>query len=77
MKLGAPSFIVGALGIVAPFFIGCFVFVAMDVASLPAIIIVVTALTATIIAISVQLLNDLGRLHSKRRQAHFGRDSSR
>ncbi|MEW6603843.1 MAG: cation:proton antiporter [Thermoproteota archaeon] len=65
MKLGAPSFIVGALGVVAPFFIGCFVFVAMDVASLPAIIIVVTALTATIIAISVQVLNDLGRLHSR------------
>lgn len=64
MKLGAPSFTVGALGVIAPFFVGYFVFSAMGVEALPAIIIA-TALTATSIAISVQVLNELGRLHSK------------
>lgn len=64
MKIGAPSFTVGALGVVVPFFVGYFVFVAMGVESLPAII-VATALTATSIAISVQVLNELGKLHSR------------
>lgn len=64
MKLGAPSFTVGALGVVAPFFVGYFVFTAMGVEVLPAII-VATALTATSIAISVQVLNELGRLGTK------------
>lgn len=64
MRLGASSFTVGALGVVAPFFVGYFVFVAMGVELLPAII-VATALTATSIAISVQVLNELGRLQSR------------
>ncbi|WP_415280663.1 cation:proton antiporter [Candidatus Nitrososphaera sp. FF02] len=64
MKLGAPSFTVGALGVIVPFFVGYFVFTALDVEVLPAIIIA-TALTATSIAISVQVLNELGRLGTR------------
>ena len=64
MKLGAPSFTIGALGVVVPFFAGYFVFTALGIEVLPAII-VATALTATSIAISVQVLNELGRLHSR------------
>jgi Kef-type K+ transport system membrane component KefB len=63
-KLGAPSFTVGALGVIAPFFVGYFVLTAMGVDVLPSII-VATALTATSIAISVTVLNELGRLHSR------------
>lgn len=64
MKLGAPSFTVGALGVIAPFFVGYFVLIALGVEVLPAII-VATVLTATSIAISVQVLNELGRLQSR------------
>ncbi len=64
MKLGASSFTVGAMGVVAPFFVGYFVFIALGVEVLAAII-VATALTATSIAISVQVLNELGRLQSR------------
>ncbi|MER3407996.1 MAG: hypothetical protein C4292_04365, partial [Nitrososphaera sp.] len=65
LKLGAPSFAVGALGVVVPFFAGYFVLSALlGVPAMPAII-VATALTATSIAISVQVLNELGRLGSR------------
>lgn len=63
-KLGASSFTVGAAGVIAPFFVGYFVLTAMGVDVLPSII-VATALTATSIAISVTVLNELGRLHSR------------
>ncbi|MEW5839834.1 MAG: cation:proton antiporter [Thermoproteota archaeon] len=63
-KLGAPSFTIGALGVVVPFFAGYFVMTALGIETLPAII-VATALTATSIAISVQVLNELGRLGSR------------
>lgn len=64
LKLGAPSFTIGALGVIMPFFVGYFVFISLGVEVLPSII-VATALTATSIAISVQVLYQLGRLHSK------------
>ncbi len=64
MKLGAPSFTVGALGVVAPFFVGYFVFVSIGIESLH-VIIVATALIATSIAISVKVLSELGRLQSR------------
>ncbi|MGI0019390.1 MAG: cation:proton antiporter [Nitrososphaera sp.] len=63
-KLGAPSFTVGALGVIAPFFVGFFVLSSMGIETLPAVI-VATALTATSIAISVQVLAELRRLHSR------------
>lgn len=63
-KLGAPSFTVGALGVIVPFFAGYFVLTAMGIGVLPSII-MATALTATSIAISVTVLNELGRLHSR------------
>ncbi|HEX7033476.1 MAG TPA: cation:proton antiporter [Nitrososphaera sp.] len=64
LKLGAPSFVIGALGVITPFFVGYFVLLAMGVENMAAII-VATALTATSIAISVQVLHQLGRLNSK------------
>lgn len=64
MKLGVPSLTVGALGVVVPFFAGYFLLSALGVPAMPAII-VATALTATSIAISVQVLNELGRLGSR------------
>jgi Kef-type K+ transport system membrane component KefB len=63
-KLGASAFTVGALGVIAPFFVGYFVLTAVGVGMLPSII-MATALTATSIAISVTVLNELGRLHSR------------
>jgi Kef-type K+ transport system membrane component KefB len=63
-KLGAPSFTIGALGVVVPFFAGFFVLAAIGIETIPAVI-VATALTATSIAISVQVLRELGRLHSR------------
>jgi Kef-type K+ transport system membrane component KefB len=64
LKLGVPSFTIGALGVVVPFFAGYFVFISLGVDVLASII-VATALTATSIAISVQVLYQLGRLHSR------------
>jgi Kef-type K+ transport system membrane component KefB len=63
-KLGASAFTVGALGVTVPFFVGYFVLTAVGVGMLPSII-MATALTATSIAISVTVLNELGRLHSR------------
>lgn len=64
LKLGVPSFTIGSLGVVMPFFVGYFVFISLGVEVLTSII-VATALTATSIAISVQVLYQLGRLNSK------------
>lgn len=64
LKLGAPSFTVGAMGVIVPFFLGFFVLTAVGIGPLPAIL-VATALTATSIAISIQVLIQLGRLQSK------------
>ncbi len=71
LKLGAPSFTVGSLGVITPFFVGFFVFTAMGVEALPAIL-VATALTATSIAITVQVLAQLGRLQSKEGRVMLG-----
>lgn len=64
LRLGVPSFTVGAMGVIVPFFLGYFVFITFGLEPLPAIL-VATALTATSIAISIQVLIQLGRLQSK------------
>lgn len=64
LKLGAPSFVIGGLGVIVPFFVGYAVLLAMGVEIMAAII-VATALTATSIAVSVQVLHQLGRLTSR------------
>ena len=63
LKGGAAAFTVGSIGVIVPFFVGYYVFAAFGVESLQATLIA-TALTATSIAISIQVLTELGRMHS-------------
>ena len=58
---GKASFTVGALGVVVPFFIGFFIFQFFGFDAFQAML-VATALTATSIAISVQVLSEFGKL---------------
>lgn len=62
-KGGAASFTVGTAGVVVPFFVGYFVFTLFGFEALQAMLIA-TALTATSIAISIQVLSQLGKLQS-------------
>lgn len=63
LKGGAAAFTVGSLGVAVPFFVGYYVFSAFGVEALQATLIA-TALTATSIAISIQVLSELGKLHA-------------
>ena len=63
IKGGAASFTVGGLGVVIPFFVGYFVFVLFGLQVLESML-VATALTATSIAISIQVLTELGKMQS-------------
>lgn len=58
---GKASFTVGALGVVVPFFVGFFIFQFFGFDAFQAML-VATALTATSIAISVQVLSEFGKL---------------
>lgn len=62
-KGGAASLTVGSIGVAVPFFAGFFVFRFFGFEALQAML-VATALTATSIAISVQVLSHLGKLKS-------------
>lgn len=61
IKGGKASFTVGTLGVIVPFFIGFLVFQFFGFDALQAMLIA-TALTATSIAISVQVLSEFGKL---------------
>jgi Kef-type K+ transport system membrane component KefB len=63
LKGGAAAFTVGSIGVIVPFFVGYYVFTAFGVEALQSTLIA-TALTATSIAISIQVLTELGRMHS-------------
>jgi Kef-type K+ transport system membrane component KefB len=71
LRGGASAFTVGALGVVAPFFVGYFVFLQFGLEALESIMIA-TALTAISIAISVQVLTELGRLRAKEARLILG-----
>jgi Kef-type K+ transport system membrane component KefB len=58
---GKASFTVGTVGVVVPFFVGFFVFQIFGFDAFQAML-VATALTATSIAISVQVLSEFGKL---------------
>ncbi len=58
---GKASFTVGTLGVIVPFFVGFFVFQMFGFEAFQAML-VATALTATSIAISVQVLSEFGKL---------------
>ena len=62
-KGGAAFFTVGSIGVVLPFFAGYYIFTLFGYEALQAML-VATALTATSIAISVQVLSQLGKLQT-------------
>ena len=71
LRGGAASFTVGSLGVVVPFFVGYYVFTAFGIEALQSMLIA-TALTATSIAISIQVMTELGRMHSKEARLILG-----
>ena len=71
VKGGAASFTVGGLGVVVPFFVGYFIFVLFGLESLESML-VATALTATSIAISIQVLTELGKMQSREAKLILG-----
>ena len=71
LKGGAASFTVGALGVVIPFFVGFGVFSVYGLNAFETLLIA-TALTATSIAISIQVLTELGKMQSKEARLILG-----
>src|SRR5215207_2733254 len=71
LRGGAASFTVGSLGVVVPFFVGYYVFTAFGLEALEAMLIA-TALTATSIAITIQVLTELGKMQTKEARLILG-----
>ena len=71
LKGGAAAITVGSIGVIIPFFVGYFVFSAFGLAALESILIA-TALTATSVAISIQVLTELGRMLSREARLILG-----
>jgi Kef-type K+ transport system membrane component KefB len=71
LKGGAASLTVGSLGVILPFFVGYYVFIAFGLETLEAMLIA-TALTATSIAITVQVLTELGKMRTKEARLILG-----
>lgn len=71
LKGGKASFTVGTLGVVVPFFAGLIVFQFFGFDALQSMLIA-TALTATSIAISVQVLSEFGKLKSSEARLIIG-----
>lgn len=63
LKGGPSAFTIGSIGVIVPFFVGYYVFTSFGIEDLQAML-VATALTATSIAISIQVLTELGRIHT-------------
>jgi Kef-type K+ transport system membrane component KefB len=71
LRGGAAAFVVGSLGVIVPFFVGYYAFEAFGLETLQSIL-VATALTATSIAISVQVLTEFGKMQSKEARLILG-----
>ncbi|MGI0025075.1 MAG: cation:proton antiporter, partial [Nitrososphaera sp.] len=71
LRGGVASFTVGSIGVVVPFFAGYYIFTAFGVEALQSMLIA-TALTATSIAISIQVMTELGRMQSKEARLILG-----
>lgn len=71
LRGGTAAFTVGSLGVVVPFFVGYYAFAAFGIEALQSILIA-TALTATSIAISIQVLTELGKMQSKEARLVLG-----
>lgn len=68
---GVASFTVGALGVIVPFFVG-FIVLSFYGLNTFEILLIATALTATSIAISIQVLTELGKMQSKEARLILG-----
>jgi len=71
LKGGAASLTVGSLGVILPFFVGFIVLTLFGLEALESML-VATALTATSIAISVQVLTELGKMQTKEARLILG-----
>ena len=71
LRGGASSFTIGALGVIVPFFVGYFVFSLYGLEALE-ILLIATALTATSIAISIQVLSSIGKMQTKEARLILG-----
>lgn len=71
LRGGKASFTVGTLGVVVPFFAGLLVFQAFGFDALQSMLIA-TALTATSIAISIQVLSEFGKLKTREARLIIG-----
>jgi Kef-type K+ transport system membrane component KefB len=71
LRGGAASFTIGALGVIVPFSVG---FVILSIYGLDSfeVLLIATALTATSIAISIQVLTELGKMQSKEARLILG-----
>jgi Kef-type K+ transport system membrane component KefB len=71
LRGGAASFVVGSVGVIVPFFVGYYAFTLFGLEALESVLIA-TALTATSIAISVQVLSELGKMQTKEARLILG-----
>ena len=71
LRGGAASFTIGSLGVIVPFFVGFYVFLAFGLEAIESMLIA-TALTATSIAITIQVLTELGKMQTKEARLILG-----
>jgi Kef-type K+ transport system membrane component KefB len=71
LKGGGAAFTVGSLGVIVPFFAGYYAFTLFGLEVLESVL-VATALTATSIAISVQVLSELGKMQTQEARLILG-----
>ncbi len=71
LRGGISSFVIGASGVVIPFFVGYIVFSLYGLNAFETLLIA-TAMTATSIAISIQVLAELGKIQSKEARIILG-----
>ena len=71
LKGGAASFTIGSLGVIVPFFVGFYVFLTFGLEAIESML-VATALTATSIAITIQVLTELGKMQTKEARLILG-----
>jgi Kef-type K+ transport system membrane component KefB len=71
LRGGAASFTIGALGVIVPFAVG---FIVLSMYGLDSfeVLLIATALTATSIAITIQVLTELGKMQSKEARLILG-----
>src|ERR687883_1693326 len=71
LRGGVAAFTIGSLGVIVPFFVGYYAFTLFGLTVLESVLIA-TALTATSIAISIQVLTELGKMQSKEARLILG-----